>query len=370
MEKFIKLLPLLTITLFLPQVLCSQQDLPADQIYDIVNNSVVVVVAYDKFGNIDQGSGVVINKEGYIATNYHVCQDAVSIEIDHYDRKIKNIEIIKTDTNKDVMILKVRDNTFSPIISGSTTDLRPGQTVYAIGSPEGYENSISQGIISGFRHDENGIALIQMTTPITDGSSGGAVVNTRGQLIGLSTSGQHEGNIYFAIPVEDIIDMLDSSSMIAVNNEPVNYLQEGSNANKRKNYQDAVFYFSKYLENNFSDIQAYFARGYAHLKLKEYKLAISDLTKTITDTTSNFEPFFYRGNCFYTLGEYKKAIDDYTRGIQIAPQYAELYYNRGYAFYKLEVYDKSIVDWQRCIELNHDYGKELNDKIKECMELK
>ncbi|MFI5211966.1 MAG: hypothetical protein ACHQIH_03715, partial [Ignavibacteria bacterium] len=72
----------------------TQEDLTADKIYEKINNSIVVVVAYDNVGNIYQGSGVVIDFNGLVATNYHVCKDASRIEIKHYGKEFKNVEII------------------------------------------------------------------------------------------------------------------------------------------------------------------------------------------------------------------------------------------------------------------------------------
>ena len=342
----------------------SQNDLPAYKIFELVNNSVVVILAYDNDTDIYQGSGIVINNNGYIATNYHVCSDAEKIVIKHYDKEIDDVSIIFTDTLKDLMILKVSGDNFKPIKFGDSKNLKPGQRVYAIGSPEGYENSISDGIISGFRYDENNMALIQMTTPITEGSSGGALVNTKGELIGLSVSGMHEGNIYFAIPSDELRADLDSNKIVADFNESVNYLVEGDKATKKDDYEDAILYFSKYLEKNHDDADAYYKRGYANLKLKKFKVAINDFTNALKSKTDNYEIFFYRGNCYYILRMYLNAIEDYTKAIELAPQYSELYYNRGYSYYKLTQYNNCLKDWQIAIDYENSYEGELTPLIK------
>jgi tetratricopeptide (TPR) repeat protein len=355
---------ILIIVLFSQQVIYTQNDLPADQIYDNVNNSVVVVIAYDKKDNMYQGSGVVISSSGYIATNYHVCSDADKIEIKHFTQQIKNPEIVYKDENKDILILKVNENLFKPISIGTSVNLKQGQRIYAIGSPEGYENSISEGIISGFRI-ENNANLIQMTAPITDGSSGGAVVNSKGELIGLSVSGQHDGNIYFVIPVEDILNLIYPSNNFAVTNETENYLQKGKEANKQKDYESAVLYFSKYLEKNLNDFDAYYSRGYANFKLKKFKPAIVDFTKALEFNKTKFETYFYRANSYYSLKDFTNSLNDYTEAINIAPQYTELYYNRGYANFKLKKYENAAADWNKAIEYNDEYLKELKPKIEE-----
>jgi S1-C subfamily serine protease len=342
------------------------QELTADRIFETVNNSVVVVLAYDKNSTVFQGSGVVINDEGYIVTNHHVCKDADRIEITHYQKTIKNVETIAQDVEKDILVLKVDEKILLPIKIGNTRGLKQGQRVYAIGSPEGYENSISEGIVSGFRNDPAGVNLIQMTTPITEGSSGGAVVNSKGELIGISTSGQHEGNIYFAIPVEDVINLLGTKNVIAkFNNEVINYYQEGNSAFEKQNYKDAVTYYSKYLEKNERDFNVFYRRGYSQLKLKEYKLAVSDFTKSISLGYEIFDVYFYRGNAYYFFEDYKNAVKDYARSVELSPNHPEAFYNKGFANYKLGNYTEAASDWQRCIELDPKLESELLPKINE-----
>jgi len=344
-----------------------QQGLPdeltPEKIHEKVNNSIVVVLAYDNLGNMFQGSGVVINNDGLIVTNHHVCKDANRIEIKHYNKEIKNVSIYKYDEVKDILFLQTDDRTLTPIPYGSSSSLKTGQRIYAVGSPEGYENSISEGIVSGFRTDENNVKLIQMTCPITDGSSGGAVLNAKGELIGLSVSGQHEGALYFAIPVNDIYSMIGIETQYTEVTDPVKYYEIGTQANESKNYNDAEVYFSKYLEKFSGDATAYYKRGYARFKLKEYKKAISDFS-TVLEKSETSESFFYRGNCYYSLKDYRNALADYTKALEQEPDNYDIYYNRGYANFRLKNYSAAVADWQRAVELNPDYNAELEIKIK------
>jgi tetratricopeptide (TPR) repeat protein len=340
----------------------SADELTPDKIYEKVDNSVVVVIAYDNLGNVFQGSGVVIN-DGMIVTNHHVCKDATRIEVKHYSKEIKNVQVHKYDELKDILFLKTDDRTLTPIAYGNSGNLKAGQRIYAVGSPEGYENSISEGIVSGFRTDENNVKLVQMTCPITDGSSGGAVLNSKGELIGLSVSGQHEGALYFAIPVNDILAMIGMENSYTEYTDPVQYYEIGTQANDNKNYKDAEVYFSKYLEKFSGDATAYYKRGYARFKLKEYKQAISDFS-TVLEKSETSESFFYRGNCYYSLKDYKNALTDYTKALQQEPDNYDIYYNRGYANFRLKNYSESITDWQKAVELNPEYESELSLKIK------
>lgn len=338
-------------------------ELTPEKIFEKVDNSIVVVLAYDDNGNVFQGSGVVINNDGLVVTNHHVCKDANRIEIKHYSKEIKDVKIYKYDEVKDLLFLETGDRTLKPIDFGSSSNLRSGQRIYAVGSPEGYENSISEGIVSGSRIDENNVKLIQMTCPITDGSSGGAVLNAKGELIGLSVSGQHEGALYFAVPVNDVLAMLGIENNYTEVTDPVQFYEIGSQATDNKNYKDAEVFFSKYLEKFSNDATAYYKRGYARFKLKEYKKAISDFN-TVLENNQTSESFFYRGNCYYSLKDYKNALIDYTKALEQEPDNYDIYYNRGYANFRLKNYADAVSDWTKAVELNPDYKAELEVKIK------
>ncbi len=362
--KHLYILPLLFILVCVRTLSqqASNDELTPDKIFEKVDNSIVVIIAYDNLGNMFQGSGVVIS-DGIIVTNHHVCKDANRIEIKHYAKEIKNVEIFKSDEIKDILFLKTDDMTLTPITYGNSENLRSGQRIYAVGSPEGYENSISEGIVSGFRTNESNVKLVQMTCPITDGSSGGAVLNAKGELIGLSVSGQHEGALYFAIPVNDILAMIGMENSYAEYTDPVKYYEIGTTANDNKNYKDAEVYFSKYLEKFSGDASAYYKRGYARFKLKEYKQAIKDFS-AVLEKSETSESFFYRGNCYYSLKDYKNALADYTKALEQEPDNYDIYYNRGYANFRLKNYIEAANDWNKAIELNPDYESELSVKIK------
>lgn len=396
-----------------------QNSLSPELIYEKVNNSVVIILAYAQNGDIFQGSGVVVSHPDsiqyrFIVTTHHIIKDAVRIEVKHYNKIFQTIEIISEDEFKDILILKVKDLDLQPITIGSSTNLKHGQRIYSIGSPEGFENTISEGIISGFRQIDNSVNVIQMTAPITEGSSGGAIVNTKGELIGLSMSGQHEGNIYFAIPVNDIIPLInniripqndsittsvsDTLSPDITANQPFspkpeinnttdsnfasnedykdsstfnqnttdennNYIRQANYAYENEDYKQAIYYFTKHLENNSSDEIAYFKRGCSHIKLKEDTEAILDFTKTLEQNPSNFESYFFRGNAYYSVSNFDKALNDYTKAIKLSQDAAVVYYNRGLTYYKLTNYREAVKDWETAIQLNQNYSEELKEII-------
>lgn len=182
----------------------------ADKIYSKTNNAIVTIYTFDANGNaLSQGSGVVINEKGWIITNYHVYVGAAKLVVEQKNNIIPYSNIIASDTKKDILILKIAKSSFPSIVLGNSDNLKIGQKIYAVGSPLGFENSISEGIISGLRRDEvKSENLIQISAAISPGSSGGAVLNTKGELIGITTSTVVKGqNLNFAIPINEVLNV-------------------------------------------------------------------------------------------------------------------------------------------------------------------
>lgn len=170
-------------------------------------SSVVMIAIHDRKGDIiGSGSGIMIGRDGYILTNNHVARGGsfYSVRIENDDTMYKTDEIIKYNSLLDLAVIRIdRKLQPLPIYRGSRPLVR-GQKVVAIGSPLGLFNSVSDGIISGFRR-MNDVDMIQFTAPISHGSSGGALLNMYGEVIGVSTAGFDEGqNINLAVGYEFI----------------------------------------------------------------------------------------------------------------------------------------------------------------------
>ncbi len=157
------------------------------------------------------GSGVIIDPRGYILTNNHVVEDANSINVTFQDGREMTATIVGTDPKTDLAVLKVKaENGELPSIPwGKIVDLRVGDVVLALGSPFGLRNTVSLGIISALGRGSVGITeyedFIQTDAAINPGNSGGALVNMKGELIGINTAifsrtGGSEG-VGFAISV-------------------------------------------------------------------------------------------------------------------------------------------------------------------------
>ena len=160
----------------------------------------------EDFDVIGGGSGIMIAGNGYILTNFHVAKQSrdYAVRIENDNKIYFTDRLIKYHSDLDLAIIKI-DKKLSPLpIYKDSKPLERGQKVVAIGSPIGLFNTVSDGIISGFR-TIRGVDMIQFTAPISSGSSGGALINMYGELIGISTSGVDEGqNINFAVGYDAI----------------------------------------------------------------------------------------------------------------------------------------------------------------------
>lgn len=167
--------------------------------------SVVMIEVHDNSGEIVcAGSGIMIGEGGYILTNNHVAGGGrfYSVRIEEDERIYETDEAIKYNPSLDLAIIRIgRKLKPIPLYKGEEP-LARGQKVVAIGSPLGLFNSVSDGIISGFRKIGD-VDMIQFTAPISHGSSGGALLNMSGEIIGISTAGMDGGqNLNLAVRYE------------------------------------------------------------------------------------------------------------------------------------------------------------------------
>lgn len=170
-------------------------------------SSVVMIMVHDSAGEeFACGSGIMIGRKGYILTNNHVLTDGsfFSVRIENDDTCYRTNQVIKYNTLLDLAVIRI-DRTLVPLpIYKGPQKLVRGQKVVAIGSPLGLFNSVSDGIISGFREKDD-VELIQFTAPVSSGSSGGAVLNMYGEVIGISTTViRNAQNINMAVGYEFI----------------------------------------------------------------------------------------------------------------------------------------------------------------------
>ncbi|MBU3185246.1 S1C family serine protease [Clostridium estertheticum] len=206
-------------------------ELTAKQIINKYGNAVVYVEVSDKNHNsIASGSGFIVKSTGVIVTNFHVIKGSsyVSVTLQNgtkYDVK----SVLNYNEKQDIAVLQLSNATnLSTVTLGGSDNVEVGDNVATIGSPQGYANSLSTGIVSGINRKNERGNDIQTTASITYGSSGGPLFDMLGNVIGITYSGfDSAGNIGFVIPINEVKPFLATSNektLSQINSNTVSFL--------------------------------------------------------------------------------------------------------------------------------------------------
>ena len=282
------------------------------------------------------GSGFFVTPN-QIATNFHVIEGAAqgTAKLVDEDTRYQIKDIVATDKDTDLALLKVTADGVTPLPLGDSDTVNIGAKVYVAGNPKGLEGTFSDGLIS--RRERYPKKRLQMTAPISPGSSGGPVLNSKGEVIGISVS-VHRAldaqNLNFAIPSNYLKALLAKG-------QPARPLSQSSQS---------------------ISAETYWHRGNAKYELGQYEAAISDYTEAIRLKSDDAFAYNNRGNAKYRLKQYLAAIADYTEAIRLKYNYAGAYNNRGIAKVELDQYFPAIADFDMAIRLKLNYADAYNNR--------
>lgn len=192
--------------------------------------AVLFILVADKDKKVFKtGSGFIITQDGLAVTNHHVVVDGKYIEARLPDGKQYPVaHVVNYDAARDLAVVQLNTKTPLPVITmGNSSDVVLGEQAVAIGSPEGMEHTISDGLISAWRDYGKGFKMIQISVPISHGSSGGPLFNMHGEVIGVTSAGLKEGqNLNFAIPINIVKEVLQNRNQILLADLPGSDKQE------------------------------------------------------------------------------------------------------------------------------------------------
>ena len=249
---------------------------------------------------LGQGSGFFV-RPNLIATNFHVIDGAAKgiARLVNKGTAYPIEGLVGADEINDLALLRVTIHGVIPLSLGDSDKVQTGQTVYVAGNPLGFDGTFSDGIVSS-RRNTYGIERLQMTAPISPGSSGGPVLNTSGEVIGVSVStfsplfGQ---NLNFAIPSNSLKALLTRSRQA----KPMLYSKQTTSADTFRQ------------------------RGWEKIRLGDYNGALVDFANAIRLSPDNPVLYAMRGHAKHSLGQYTSAVDDYNTAIRLNPNYATAY---------------------------------------------
>jgi S1-C subfamily serine protease len=158
------------------------------------------------------GTGFVVWQDGRIATNLHVIADTPALEVELPDgRRIGSVEVMAVDEQHDLAVIRIPMRHLPALTLGDSDDAKPGERVVAIGHPLGLGNTVSDGLISAVRELGPDAKVLQISAPITEGSSGGPVIDDHGLVVGVAFMVSERGqNLNFAVPVDYLKPLLMS----------------------------------------------------------------------------------------------------------------------------------------------------------------
>lgn len=354
--------------------------------------AVVTIYIYENDEMIAYGSGFIIDPDGIIATNYHVVSflfknpdTAIAIKIEKGEF-IKAQKMLSLDETNDVALIKVEGKRLPSLKLSQDYKPKQGEDVFVIGSPFGLETTISNGIISSIRGTDE---FLQITAPVSPGSSGSPVFNTDGEVIGIATLVMQGGqNLNFAIPLKYIINIRNSlqisesrtlkatiPSLVLERQEEKktvsfeDHIKLAKEHSKNGRYNEAIEEYTNAISLKPGDAYLYLARGNVY-KISAYLLTapapepIPDSEAPAPETTDS-EIIGKKRNAIYD-----KAIEDYSRAIVLQPDNMRFYYARACAYLEKEEWENSIKDLDKAIALKPDISFLYHDRGNAYREIK
>jgi hypothetical protein len=346
--------------------LAKPKEKPIESLPSIIKRiepSTVIIFTYDNRGEfLCQGSGFFISQNGDIITNYHLFRGAKSAEVKTPDGKIYSVpRIVAVDDQSD--IIRVSIDIASPYVYPlplCTTLPEVGERIIVYGSPLGLEKTVSDGIVSAVREVPDCGEVIQITAPVSPGSSGSPVLNMNGEVIGVATFQMVKGqNLNFAIPSEKIVNLKSKEEKTIVTSAELFWQDWQENKEKKdsdyayeafnkalyfidkKEYEEALPYLEIAVKTDILLLKAWahFRIGFCYEKLGAYYADAYSLLGT---------------SYYIVLDLYKCAIDAYKQAIYIDPNYADAHSGLGTSYIALGLYKDAIEAFKQTIRIEPD----------------
>jgi hypothetical protein len=298
--------------------------------------SIVSIITYDKDKEpLSSGTGFFINKQGNMITNHHVLEDAYSAEVKTYDgHTYKILKIVAVNKKADIIMATVNVPGKVDYLKLSTALPLVGSKVFVIGNPKGFDHTVSDGIISSLRIDSDYGQVIQITAPISPGSSGSPVINMKGEVIGVATYYYSEGqNLNFSIPSIKIKEL-----------KPVQNFSLAKWQEIKDFKQDEI-------------LMVLLKDGERFLTQEKYVNALAAFISVNGQLPNVPEVSFLIGVCYQNLERFNDAIDSYKIAIELNPEYGEAYLKLAEIYFKQEKLKKAIKFCDKAIELNKEYSE-------------
>jgi S1-C subfamily serine protease len=370
MMKRIKFLALILVLLAVCAADASAQS--SETLPELVRRIKPSAVAIETFNSrgekLARASGFFIASDRII-TNRHVIEGAYRAEIHLANGNVYPVRgVLAVDGEGDIALLQadVPTGLVAPLEVVRTTP-QEGESVVVIGNPFGLEGSVSNGIVSAVRDIPNFGRIIQITAPISPGSSGSPVVNMQGQVIGVATLQVSEGqSLNFAIPA-DRIAQLRASQLTSLADTVAGtrrnkrasaerFYMQGLGFLARDDYQRALPYFEKAADADPDYAEAWYQTGFCYGMLGRHAEALRASKQVVRLRPEWPATYSNMGASYFALGQFREAVDAYRQAIRLEPYNADSHYALGLAYGKLNQTQDEIQAMRRTVGLRPDHA--------------
>jgi tetratricopeptide (TPR) repeat protein len=367
MKFAVKIFFLFTILCCCPLVGAAQDFLP--ELVKRIKPSAVAIETFDAKGNtMSRGSGFFVATDKVI-TNRHVIEKSSRVEIHLANGKKFPVKgVLAIDGEGDLALLKVDlpPGMAVPLPIIQRVPLE-GESIVVIGNPYGLEGSVSNGIVSAVREISGYGKIIQITAPISPGSSGSPVVNMVGQVIGIATLQAAEGqSLNFAVPSERIAQLkigelqtfatLSSETQKNKRSAAQSFYSQGLAHLSRDDYARAVSFFEKATETDPNYAEAWYQAGFSYGMLGRHQEALKASKQAARLRPEWAETFINIGASSYALGQFKDAAEAYRQATRLDTDNADAQYALGLSLGRLNRTDEEILAFKRAVALKPDHA--------------
>ncbi len=367
MNSLARKILILSILLSAAAPVFAQDFLP--QLVRRIKPSAVAIETFDSKGaTLSRGSGFFVASDKII-TNRHVIEKSSRVEIHLLSgKKYTARGVLAVDGEGDLALLQVDvpQGTAIPLPIVQTTP-QEGESVVVIGNPFGLEGSVSNGIVSAVRDISGYGRIIQITAPISPGSSGSPVVNMSGQVIGVATLQAAEGqSINFAVPSERILQLKigDLQTFSTLNSETQKnkraaaerLYSQGLGVLSRDDYARAAVYFEKAVEIDPAYAEAWYQAGFSYGMLGKHEEALKASKQAARLRPEWTETYINIGASSYALGKFEDAVSAYKQATKLDSANADTHYALGLSLNKLGRSEEEILAYKRAVALKPDFA--------------
>ncbi|MFH1951119.1 MAG: tetratricopeptide repeat-containing serine protease family protein [Pseudomonadota bacterium] len=334
----------------------------ASEVFDAVSSSIVVIRTYDAEGkNRGLGSGVFLSGD-VIATNCHVIEHAASAQV-VYRGKTYSANLLHSDWDRDICTLTVIGIKAPAVMTGSTSRLKVGTRVYAVGAPQGLELTLSEGIISSLRPVVGG-QYLQITAPISPGSSGGGLFDEEGRLIGLTSFYLAKGQqLNFAVPVEWISELpkRHQKTFKGAETTTISWITKAVAILEKKDWAGLLAHSLRWIKMKPKDADAWTFLGLAYVNSGQTAKAVDAFQQSLRINPEHAIAWNNLGTAYADSGQTAKAVDAFQQSLRINPEDAYPWNNLGVNSAKAGQTAKAIDAFQQSLRINPEDASAWNN---------